>query len=171
MEKICIGKSVTLHGYLGGMKINAKFDDDFDILQIKKIFDENGNEFDVQRIFKVKDGFVVELKDISLEIAKKMINKNFFIDRELVKNKILIEDLKGSDVYIDSEKVGVIFDVQDYGAAEVFYMKKTDGNEVLFPNVNGIIENFDYHEKKLVLNKSKFSEVTDENWYTNSFPR
>ena len=167
MEKICLGKSVKLHGYLGGMKINTKFDDDFDILQIKRLFDENDNEFEVQRIFKVKDGVVVILKDVDLELAKKMINKNFFMDRELVKDKILIEDLKGSDVYIDGEKVGTIFDVQDFGTAEVFYMEKVDTKEVLFPNVNGIIESFDYHEKKLVLNKSKFLEVTDEDWCFN----
>lgn len=162
MEKICIGKPVRLHGYLGEMKVNAKFDDDFDIFQIKSIFDANDNEFEVIRIFKVKDGIVIGLKNVDLETAKRMINQDIFIDRTLVKDKILIEDLKGSNVFIDGEPIGKIIDVQDYGAAEVFYMEDTNGREILFPNVNGLILSFDYHEKKLVLNHERFLEVTNE---------
>ena len=173
MEKICIGKPVRLHGYLGQMKITTKIDADFDINAIDKMFDENGNEFKVNRIFKTKDGIVVGLDSIDLESAKKMINKPLFIDRKLVDGKILIEDLKGSSVYFeDGELIGKITDVQDYGAAEVFYMNGNDEKEVLFPNVKGLIENFDYRQKKLVVNKRRFLEVaSNEDWYTYSFSK
>ena len=164
MDKICFGKVVRLHGYLGQMKLNAKYDADFDILSIKIMYDENDREFVVKKIFKVKDGVVVMLDGFDLENAKSMINKSFFIERSLVDGKILIEDLKNSSVYFeDGVLIGKITDIQDYGAAEVFYLVKDDGKEVLFPNVKDLIISFDYRAKKLVLNKKRFLEVANEN--------
>lgn len=161
MEKICIGTAVKLHGYMGQIKVNAKYDADFDLSNIKTIFDEKDTAFEVTRIFKVNDGFVVGLKDVDLAAAKLMINKPLFVSRSLFEGKMLIEDLKNSNVFVNDVCVGKIVDVQDYGAAEVFYMRSNNG-EVLFPNVKGLIESFDYKEKKLVLNEKRFKEVADE---------
>ena len=58
-------------------------------------------------------------------------------------------------------KLGKITDVQDYGAAEVISVLTVNGKELMFPNVKGVIVSFDYKEKKLVLNKTKFKEVAD----------
>ena len=173
MEKICLRKVVRLHGYLGQMKISTKYDKDFDIKKIEKIYDENDNEFLVKKIFQVKDGVVVMLDGVTLETAKSMINTSLFIERSLVSGKILIEDLKNSFVYFENEETafGKITDVQDYGAAEVFYLKTDDGKEILFPNVKELIVGFDYKTKKLVLNKTRFLEVTDEDWYTHTFSK
>lgn len=162
MEKICLGKLVKLHGFRGEFKMNAKYDDDFDTKKIKSMFDEDGNEYTITRLSKNTDGFYVGFAEVDLEKAKSMINKMMFIDREFVKDKILIEDLKGSFVYFeDDAKIGEITDVQDYGAAEVFFVKTTKGTEIMFPNVEGVIVSFDYKQKKLVVNKEKFREVCD----------
>ena len=86
----------------------------------------------------------------------------FYIDREIVAGKILIEDLKESSVYFEGDVlIGKIQDVQDYGAAEVFFVKTEKGTEIMFPNVKGVISSFDYKQKKLVVNKEKFMEVCD----------
>ena len=172
MEKICLGKVVKLHGFRGGLKMNAKYDDDFDTNKVKTMFDEDGNEY-VVRLSKNTDGFYVDFQNVDLEKANKLINKMFYIDREIVSGKILIEDLKGSDVYFeDNELIGTIQDVQDYGAAEVFFVQTQKGNEIMFPNVKGVISSFDYKQKKLIVNKEKFREVCDyENWYINAFSR
>jgi len=162
MELIEIGKAVKLHGFIGQMKINAKFDKDFNLKKINKMYDEKGTEFAVSRLFQTKDAIVVLLDGVDLEKAKTYINKPFFIDRELVAGKILIEDLKGSAVFFeDNAELGAIEDVQDYGAAEVFFVKTKSNKSLMFPNVKGVIASFDYKEKKLVLNKDKFKEVCD----------
>ena len=162
MELIEIGKAVKLHGFIGQMKINAKFDKDFNLKKIDKMYDEKGNEFAVSRLFQTKDAIVVLLDGIDLEKAKTYINKPFFIDRELVSGKILIEDLKGSVVSFENEdEFGKVEDVQDYGAAEVFFVKTKANKQLMFPNVKGVIVSFDYKTKKLVLNKDKFKEVCD----------
>ena len=59
MELIEIGKAVKLHGFIGQMKINAKFDKDFNLKKIDKMYDEKGNEFKVSRLFQTKDAIVV----------------------------------------------------------------------------------------------------------------
>ena len=165
MDKVVLGKVVKLHGYLGGFKVNAKFDDDFDINKITEVFDENQNEYKVNRIFKVKDGVVLMLENIDGEKAKSFLNKNILIDRSVVGEKMLIEDLKGSSMYFENGTlVGKITDIQDYGTAEVFYVAGENGKEILFSNVKGVIVNFDLENKKLVINKAKFEEVSDEDW-------
>lgn len=172
MDKVVLGKAVKLHGYLGGFKVNAKFDDDFDINKITEVFDESKNEYKVNRIFKVKDGVVLMLEGVDGKKAKSFLNKNILIDRSVVGEKMLIEDLKGSKLYFDDDTfVGTITDIQDYGTAEVFYVSAENGKEILFSNVKGVIKNFDLNNKKLVVNKSKFDEVSDENWYFDSFPK
>lgn len=170
MEKICLGKVVKLHGYLGEVKMIAQYDDDLDFKKIESMFDENDNEYKVKRIMKNTDGFYIGFEDVDLEKAKALINKQLFIDRNLVAGKILIEDLKGSTIYFEDDSVfGKIDDVQDFGAAEVFYVISTTGREYLFPNVKGVIVSFDYKQKKLVVNKDKLREVCDyENWYFNA---
>lgn len=162
MELIEIGKVVKLHGFMGQMKVNAKFDKDFNLKTISKMYDKNGKEYAITRLFQTKDAIVVSLEGVDLEAAKSFINKPLFIDRELVGDKILIEDLKGSTVYFETkEELGKVEDVQDYGSAEVFFVKTLSNKQLMFPNVKGVIVSFDYKAKELVLNKDKFKEVCD----------
>lgn len=171
MELVSLGKVVKLHGYLGQMKINTKYDKDFSIKNITKIYDEKGTEYAVNRIFSNTDSIVVGLDGVDLEKSKTFIGKELFIARELVSEKILIEDLKESRVFFeDGTVLGKITDVQDYGAAEVFYVAQENGRELLFPNANGVIVSFDYKQKSLVVSKDKLKEVSDyEDWYFVAF--
>lgn len=164
MERVCLGKVVKLHGFMGQMKIRTQYDDDFKIKDIKKLYDEQENEFLVTKIFQTKDGVVVALEGVGLEQANAYIGSNFYIDRELIGDKILIEDLKNSKVILDNgEEIGVILDVNDYGSAEVFSVKKSNGKEIMFPNVKGLISKFELKDKILILNLDRFKEVSDEN--------
>ena len=52
MEKVCLGKVVKLHGYLGQMKVATEYDKDFDVNKIKEIANEKDEVFKVSRIFK-----------------------------------------------------------------------------------------------------------------------
>lgn len=166
---IKLGKIVKLHGIVGEVKIATAFDKDFDIKKIESLFDENGNEFKVKRIMKSNDGIFAGFENVDLETAQKMIGKYVFVNRSLFSGKILIEDLKESDVVFDDGKnIGKIFDIQDYGSAEVFFVKLLSGRELLFPNVKDLIVSFDYEAKKLVVNKTKLKEVSDyEDWCFN----
>ncbi len=162
MELVELGKVVKLHGYLGLMKINTKYDKGFDIKKIVTLFDENNNQFKVTRIFQNPDAVVVGLEGVDLEKAKTYIGKKFYALREVVSGKILFEDLKGSIIELsDGTMLGKIIDVQDFGAAEVVYFKSLAGKEYMFPNASGVILSFDYKTKNLVLDTTRFKEVCD----------
>ena len=162
MELVKLGKVVKLHGYIGQMKIATAFDKDFDIKQITKLYDSEKNEYVVTRIFASTDSVVVSLENVDLEKAKSFVGRDFYISRDLVKDKILIEDLKESRImFEDGTILGKITDVQDYGTAEVFYCMQENGRELLFPNVKGVVVLFDYKEKVLVVSKEKLKEVSD----------
>ena len=75
MELVSLGKVVKLHGFLGNMKIITKFDKGFDIKKITKLYDENGQEFVVTRIFSNTDAVVVGLEGVDLEKAKTYIGR------------------------------------------------------------------------------------------------
>lgn len=162
MEVVELGKVVKLHGYLGLMKVNTKFDKGFDIKKITKIYDETNVEYAVTRIFSNTDAVVVELEGVDLEKAKTYIGRMLYIDRSVVGGKILFEDLKNSIVFFENEKeLGTIVDVQDFGAAEVISLKTITGKEIMFPNADGVIVSFDYKTKKLILSEEKFRQVCD----------
>ena len=70
--------------------------------------------------------------------------------------------MKGSVVKLASDKVvGKIVDVQDYGSAEVFFVKTEKNKELMFPNVKDLIVSFDVKNKILVVNETKLKEVSD----------
>ena len=162
MDKVELGKVVKLHGYLGLMKINTKYDKGFDIKKIKALYDEADNEFVVNRIFSNTDAVVVGLEGVDLEKAKTNIGKKFYVSRDVVGEKILFEDLKDSTIeFENSEPFGTIVDVQDFGAAEVITFKSNAGREYMFPNAGGVIASFDYKTKKLVVSEEKFRQVCD----------
>ena len=138
------------------------------ILENVKVYDDGKVDFDDVSLTSNGRGIILRSEvpntddTIDLEKANKLVNKMFYIDREIVGGKILIEDLKGSDIFFEDEVfIGNIQDVQDYGAAEVFFVKTHKGTEIMFPNVKGVIASFDYKQKKLVVNKEKFGEVCD----------
>lgn len=161
MEKFCIGKVVRLHGIVGEMKISTSFDKDFDVKKIEALYDKNETEFRVKRAFKHDSGLIVGLEGVDINKAKTFIGKDMYISRDIVAGKILIEDVKGSGVYVGENLIGKVYDIQDFGTAEVIYIKLNDGKELLVPNVNGLIKNFNLAEKKLELDKTKLCEVSD----------
>lgn len=162
MDKVKLGKIVKLHGYLGAFKVKTSYDKDFEIKNIKNVFDKNDNLFEVERIFKTKDGVVIKIKGLNLENVKLMIGSDIYIEREVVGNKILIEDLKGATVQTSSNKIlGKIYDVEDYGSAEVFFAKSSSNKDFMFPNVKGLILNFDFETKILTIDEKRFGEVCE----------
>lgn len=161
VELVKLGKVVRLHGIKGEFKIATTIDKDFDEKSVKVIFDAENNRYEVKGIFRHDGGLVVSATGFDIERARSLIGKEFFIERSLVSGKILIEDIKGSAVFAGETKIGIVTDVEDFGSAEIFYIKRDDGSELLVPNARGIIESFDYKSKLLKLNKKVLSEVSE----------
>ena len=161
MELVKLGKVVRLHGIVGEMKIATKLDDDFDLKRLDYLYDEDGQQFAVKRAFRHDGGLVVGLEGVDIGRAKSYVSKSFYMSRDLVAGKLLVEDVKGSDVYVGENKIGRVTDIQDFGAAEVIYVHRENGKELLLPNVEGLILSFDLATKTVRLDEKKVKEVSD----------
>ena len=94
--------------------------------------------------------------------AEALRNWSVFADKESVavpQNRYFIADLVDCNVLLDNgQVVGVVKDVLQYGAADVFVC--FDGEkEVSFPFLNDLVKDVNIECKKIVLNSTRFGEV------------
>ncbi|MCG4734858.1 ribosome maturation factor RimM, partial [Casaltella massiliensis] len=76
----------------------------------------------------------------TVEMAEKIVNKNIYVSREeskeLNEDEFFIADMIGIDVYtVDNKHVGVLDDVLQYAANDVYVIKGEDDKEYLIPAV------------------------------------
>lgn len=164
MDRIVIAKIKKPQGVKGELRLATFLDDNSNIMKIKNVYIE-GNEqpYEVERCFKVSSDYAVKLKNIdSFEQANQFKSKNVLCLRsdlsQIVKDGIFIADLIDKKAYFeDGQEVGVISDVENYGASDVVFIESSKYKNLSFANIGGIILSCD--ENRVVLNKEKFYEV------------
>ena len=57
----------------------------------------------------------------------------------LKKDEYYVTDLEGLDVYENDEKIGVLKEVQNYGANDVYEIERIDGTSLLLPAIKECI--------------------------------
>lgn len=169
MEKLIVGKIVKLHGIKGSVKVIPVIDENIKFSDLKGVFYENDNVFhEFEEVFAVSDQIGVKFKDCnSVDDASKLVGKFLFADKSYLESLVseesfFIEDLKASKIYIDSldgEFIGVLDEIDNYGSADVFYIKSEKYKNLTIPHVQGLIKLFDEKNKSIILNKDVFSEV------------
>ena len=160
MEKIEIGKIVKEQGIKGDVKVIVFADDNFDFSTLKTVY-VKGIEAKVERVYKLSGGIGVKLDIIdSRNTASLYKNTSIFANREDLKcpdNRYFVADLLNKQVVLDTqEKIGKLVDVQNFGSADIFYVK-TEQKQVLISHIDGLIESVD--GDKVVLNAQKFRQV------------
>lgn len=160
MEKIEIGKIVKEQGIKGDVKVILFADDNFDFSHLKKAY-VNGFETQIEKVYKLSGGFGVKF-DIVDSRNKASEYKNCIVyanksDIECKKGRYFIADLLNKRVVLSANKeIGTLVDVQNFGSADVFYIK-TQQKQILLSHVEGLIESVD--DEKIVLNDLKFKQV------------
>ena len=160
MEKIEIGKIVKEQGIKGDVKVVVFADDNFDFARLKTVF-VKGIEAKVERVYKLSGGIGVKL-DIIDSRNTAALYKNALVyalksDLSCKKGRYFIADLLNKDVVLSSgEAIGTLVDVQNFGSADIFYIK-TQNKQVLVSHIDGLIEKL--QDDKLVLNEEKFKQV------------
>jgi 16S rRNA processing protein RimM len=112
-------------------------------------------EFYVEKVVRLKDSFLLKFKNFDTDNdAGILVGREIFVDKEnlvtLPENYFFVHDLIGSKVYRNSCLIGVIKDVLNYPANDV-YVVENGGKEILIPAVLEFIEQFDPVEKILIL--------------------
>ncbi len=152
-----VGVISSTHGIRGEVKIFPTTDDPARFKTLKKVLLDTGRErlgLEIQSVKFFKQFVIVKFKGIDnindIEMYK---GKSLFIPREdavaLGKDEYYIADLIGMEVFTEAGRFGVLSDVMETGANEVYIVDSDEHGEVLIPAIRQCILDVDIKEKKM----------------------
>lgn len=162
--KLQIGKVLKPQGIKGELKVQPLSSPEF-FKEIPQVFIA-GKTARIEYVHIRNDGVYLKLDLINdRNEAEEYRDKIIYAERdalpELKKNQYFYDDLIGCDVvFEDGEGVGELVDIQNYGTADIFEIKR-GYTAILVPFVEGVFENIDTVNKKIVANRKRYLEVTD----------
>ena len=160
MQYIEIGKLVNTHGIKGEVKIYTYTDDIEALKKLKKMYlvMKNGElkEYKVQSSKIQKSMLLVKFEGIdTVEEGNKLretIVKRERKDNELSEDEFFITDLIGLKVYEDNGAyLGILDDVLQPGANDVYVVKLEDGSELLLPVIKQVVKDIDIENQKITV--------------------
>lgn len=133
--KIKFGKITSLYSFKGWLKVDFFINEITKILQKNDIvFDENGTEIKIENIKNHGKKLLIKFFGIeNEEDAKKVINKQLFIERSKIKYNLIPEDLLDCEIFLkNSEKFGKVIDIADYGNGTVIEILKVNNKSEIY---------------------------------------
>ena len=142
-----IGKVVTTHGVEGELRVYPWCDNPSDMNKIKTMYlDENGQKpLKALSVRTHKNIVIVKFENYdSIDKSRVLIEKTLFANRNdmaLPKGRYFICDLIGARVLDETsgEEYGVITDVLNHGATDIYCLKLASGEERMIPAVDEIV--------------------------------
>lgn len=163
VEFLKIGQIVNTQGLKGDVRVYPLTDDIKRFDELGKFFiGENFNdEFEVQKVRYKGNLVILKIKGIDIiEEAEKLKNKYIYVSREncrkLDEGEFFISDMLGIEVYtVDNVYVGVLKDVLQYAANDVYVVKNDEGKEFLIPAVMKFVPTIDIENRKMIIDPIK----------------
>lgn len=143
-EYLCVGVISNTHGVRGEVKIFPTTDDISRFKKLKQCIIDTGREkvsVEVESCKFFKQTPILKFKSIDqLNDVERYKGKDLLVHREhavkLKKNEFFIVDLVGLRVISDEGMdIGILTDVLQTGANDVFVVKTAKGDEVLIPYI------------------------------------
>ena len=158
-----IGQIVNTQGLKGEVRVYPYVDDIHRFDQLESFYlEKNFNkEFEVERVRYKGNMVIMKIKDIdTIELAEKIKSKNIYIPREdsvdLDEDEFFIADMIGIDVFtVNGEKVGVLKDVLQYSANDVYVVKDDNDKEYLIPSLIKFVPEISIEENKMIIDPIK----------------
>ena len=154
-----VGVITTTHGVRGEVKVFPTTDDPMRFKKLKEIWVENPKGRSCRKVESVKffkQFVILKLEGIdNMDQAMLYKNSDLLVDREhalpLAENENYIVDLIGLKVVSDEgEDIGVITDVLQTGANDVYEIKQKNGKTVLFPAIRQCILKVDLEKGEVL---------------------
>lgn len=151
-EYLQVGIISSTHGIRGEVKVFPTTDDAARFKKLKKVIldDKAGRrELEIEGVKFFKRMVILKFKGLdSIDDVTPYKGTGLLVAREnavrLRRNEYFIADLIGMRVIDEEEKeVGVLTDVIETGANDVYAVEMTDGGEVLLPAIRQCILNVD----------------------------
>lgn len=159
-ELFRIGSIATTHGVHGEVKVYPTTDDPGRYKKIKEVILDNGKEQKTAHIEQTKffkQMVIVKFREYNtMDEAEKLRGYELYVTREhaipLKKNEYYIADLIDMQVLTDEgAALGVIEDVLQTGANDVYVVQQPSGKEILLPAIRDCILSVDVPEKKMTV--------------------
>lgn len=139
------GKIVSIHGLKGEVKIQPWCDSPEYLCTFKRLYSKSGDRvYEIERIRPQGNMVIAKLKGIDTpEQAQAMRGRILYIDRDdadLPEGSYFVADLIGLEVRDESGRsYGVISDVLQTGANDVYEIKSNDGKLYYIPAIPSVI--------------------------------
>ena len=155
-----VGVIANTHGIRGEVKVFPTTDEKERFKDLKKVILYMGKEqkvLEIQSVRFFKNLVILKFKGIDnindIEMYK---GKDLLVTREdavpLEEGEYFIADLLDLDVYSDEdEKIGVLYDVMQTGANDVYVVKTEEGKEILLPAIDECILDIDLEESRMTV--------------------
>lgn len=161
MNRLEVGKIINTHGLRGEVKAVTWTDypevfEEIEYVWVKK---KTGDErLDIKNVKYQKNNIILKLEQInSIEEAEKYKNLILLAGREqlppLPDGMHYIVDLIGLEVYDEEngEKIGVIADVFNTGANDVYDVKREGKKNLLLPVIDECVRNIDIENNRVTV--------------------
>lgn len=155
-----VGVISSTHGIKGEVKVFPTTDDPNRFKKLKKVILDTGKEnieLEISSVRFFKNMVILKFKGYDdINDIEKYKGKDLLVTREnavpLEEGEYFIYDLINCDVITeDGEEFGVLKEVLQTGANDVYVVTTKEGKEVLLPNIDDCVLNVDIENKKITV--------------------
>lgn len=155
-----VGVITTTHGVRGEVKVFPTTDSAERFQDLDYVILDAGKEqirLEIQGVKFFKNLAILKFKGIdNINDIEKYKGKGLWIPREeaqpLGENEYYVADLQGLQVYLeDGTLFGILKDVMETGANDVYVVTTEDGKEVLLPAIKECIREVNIEEGKMMI--------------------
>ena len=159
-DMLQVGVITQTHGIRGEVKVFPTTDDAARFKKLKKVTLDNGKErreLEIASVKFFKNLVILKFKGIdNINDVEKYKKAPLYVTREdavpLGENEYFIADLIGLKVISDEgEALGILDDVLQTGANDVYVVKCDNGEEILVPAIKDCVKNVDIEGKEIIL--------------------
>lgn len=152
------GVITTTHGIRGEVKVFPTTDDVHRFEDLDSVLLDTGRDYmklEIENVKYFKQYAILKFKGIdNINDIEKYKGRSLYVTRDqaipLEEDEYYIADLIGLDVYLESgEKFGVLKDVMETGANDVYIVETKEGKEVLIPAIHECVLDIDVEENRM----------------------
>lgn len=155
-----VGVITSPHGVRGEVKVFPTTDDANRFKKLKKVLLDTGKgnvPLEIEHVKFFKNMVILKFKGVdTMNQVEPWRQKDLLIERsqavKLDADENFIVDLIGLKVVTDEgTELGVMTDVMQTGANDVYCVKTTDGREILLPAIKDCIRNVDLEKQEMLV--------------------
>lgn len=152
------GVITTTHGIRGEVKVFPTTDDVHRFEDLDSVLLDTGREYmelEIENVKYFKQYAILKFKGIdNINDIEKYKGRSLYVTRDqaipLEEDEYYIADLIGLAVYLENgEKFGILKDVMETGANDVYIVETKEGKEVLIPAIHECVLDIDVEENRM----------------------